>query len=80
VRHDGKLHRLKEARCLVSLRPIQVLAQDQEPEGTGGHVTKLDIKRRIDLLGMLNDGRQKVRVSAPMPMPRPEIETKLAQD
>jgi hypothetical protein len=42
VHHDGKLHRLKEARCLVSLRPIQVLAQDQEPEGTGGrHVTKL---------------------------------------
>jgi hypothetical protein len=31
-------------------------------------------------LGMLYDGRQKVRVSVPMPKPRPEIETNLAQD
>jgi rare lipoprotein A (peptidoglycan hydrolase) len=47
---------------------------------------KMDIERRIDLsygaakaLGMLHDGRQRVRVSVPMPIPRPDIERREAQ-
>jgi rare lipoprotein A len=62
---------------------ISVVVKDRGP-----YLAKMDIERRIDLsygaakaLGMLYDGRQRVRVSAPTPKPRPEIETtKLAQD
>ena len=46
----------------------------------------MDIERRIDLsygaakaLGMLHDGRQRVRVSIPMPKPRPDLEWQEAQ-
>jgi rare lipoprotein A (peptidoglycan hydrolase) len=42
----------------------------------------MDIERRIDLsygaakaLDMLQDGRQRVRVSVPTPKPRPDIES-----
>ncbi|MGB8578186.1 MAG: septal ring lytic transglycosylase RlpA family protein [Pseudolabrys sp.] len=59
---------------------VSVVVKDRGP-----YFAKMDIERRIDLsygaakaLGMLYDGRQKVRVSVPMPSPRPEIETELA--
>ena len=61
---------------------VSVVVKDRGP-----YLAKMDIERRIDLsygaakaLGMLDDGRVMVRVSAPTPMPRPEIKTKLAQD
>jgi rare lipoprotein A len=61
---------------------VSVVVKDRGP-----YLAKMDIKRRIDLsygaakaLGMLSDGRQRVRVSVPMPRPNPQIETKLAQD
>jgi rare lipoprotein A len=53
---------------------VSVVVKDRGP-----FLPKMDIERRIDLsygaakaLGMLHDGRQRVRVSVPMPKPRPE--------
>jgi Lytic transglycolase len=53
---------------------VSVIVKDRGP-----FLPKMDIERRIDLsygaakaLGMLHDGRQRVRVSVPMPKPRPE--------
>jgi rare lipoprotein A len=61
---------------------IGVVVKDRGP-----YLAKMDIERRIDLsygaakaLGMLHDGRQRVRVSVPMPRPKPEIVTKIAHD
>src|SRR6185436_21188547 len=55
---------------------VAVVVKDRGP-----FLPKMDIERRIDLsygaakaLGMLHDGRQRVRVSVPMPTPRPDIE------
>jgi rare lipoprotein A len=55
---------------------VSVVVKDRGP-----FLPNMDVERRIDLsyaaakaLGMLRDGRQKVRVSIPMPKPRPEIE------
>src|SRR5215475_404547 len=49
----------------------------------GPFLSKMDIEKRIDLsygaakaLDMLHDGRQRVRVSIPMPRSRPYIERK----
>lgn len=49
-------------------------------------MAKMDIERRIDLsygaakaLGMLHDGRQRVRVSVPTPIPKPPIEWREVQ-
>ena len=49
----------------------------------GPFLPKMDIEKRIDLsygaaipLDMLHDGRQRVRVSVPMPRSRPDIERK----
>jgi Lytic transglycolase len=60
---------------------VAVVVKDRGP-----FLPKMDIERRIDLsygaakaLGMLHDGRQRVRVSVPMPIPRPDIERREAQ-
>jgi len=60
---------------------VAVVVKDRGP-----FLPKMDIERRIDLsygaakaLGMLHDGRQRVRVSVPMPVPRPDIERREAQ-
>jgi len=60
---------------------VAVVVKDRGP-----FLAKMDIERRIDLsygaakaLGMLHDGRQRVRVSVPMPIPRPDIERQEAQ-
>jgi Lytic transglycolase len=60
---------------------VAVVVKDRGP-----FLPKMDIERRIDLsygaakaLGMLHDGRQRVRVSVPMPIPRPDIERQEAQ-
>ena len=60
---------------------VAVVVKDRGP-----FLPKMDIERRIDLsygaakaLGMLHDGRQRVRVSVPMPAPRPDIERQEAQ-
>jgi rare lipoprotein A len=59
---------------------VSVVVKDRGP-----YLPKMDIERRIDLsyaaakaLDMLHDGRQRVRVSVPMPKPHPD--TKLAED
>jgi rare lipoprotein A len=56
---------------------VSVVVKDRGP-----FLPKMDIERRIDLsygaakaLGMLGDGRQRVRVSVPMPRAKPEIES-----
>ena len=55
---------------------VSVVVKDRGP-----FLPNMDVERRIDLsyaaakaLGMLHDGRQRVRVSIPMQRPRPEIE------
>ena len=55
---------------------VSVVVKDRGP-----FLAKADIERRIDLsyaaakaLGMLADGRQRVRVSVPMPLNRPEMQ------
>lgn len=60
---------------------VSVVVKDRGP-----FLPKMDIERRIDLsygaakaLGMLHDGRQRVRVSIPMPKPRPDLEWQEAQ-
>jgi rare lipoprotein A len=65
---------------------VSVVVKDRGP-----FLPKMDIERRIDLsyaaakaLDMLHDGRQRVRVSVPMPFPKPDIalathEMKLSQ-
>jgi rare lipoprotein A len=60
---------------------VAVVVKDRGP-----FLPKMDIERRIDLsygaakaLGMLHDGRQRVRVSVPMPAPRPDIERQEVQ-
>ena len=52
---------------------VSVVVKDRGP-----FLPKMDVERRIDLsygaakaLDMLRDGRQRVRVSIPMPQPRP---------
>ena len=59
---------------------VSVVVKDRGP-----FLPKMDIERRIDLsyaaanaLDMLHDGRQRVRVSVPVPKSRPEF--KLAED
>jgi rare lipoprotein A len=59
---------------------VSVVVKDRGP-----FLPKMDIERRIDLsyaaakaLDMLNDGRQRVRVSIPLPKPHPA--TRLAED
>ena len=59
---------------------VSVVVKDRGP-----FLPKMDIERRIDLsyaaakaLDMLHEGRQRVRVSVPTPMPRPEV--RLAED
>ena len=59
---------------------VSVFVKDRGP-----FLPKMDIERRIDLsyaaanaLDMLHDGRQRVRVSVPVPKSRPEF--KLAED
>lgn len=68
------LHVCLRRRC------VSVVVKDRGP-----FLAKMDIERRIDLyygaakaLGMLTDGRQRVRVSVPLPRTRPEIDIKLA--
>jgi rare lipoprotein A len=53
---------------------VSVVVKDRGP-----FLPKMDIERRIDLsygaakaLDMLHDGRQRVRVSVPTPVPRPD--------
>ena len=65
--------------CLRS-KCVSVVVKDRGP-----FLPKMDIERRIDLsyaaaqaLDMLHDGRQRVRVSVPMPKPHPQ--TTLAED
>src|SRR5499433_1430448 len=60
---------------------VAVVVKDRGP-----FLPKMDLERRIDLsygaakaLGMLHDGRQRVRVSVPMPAPRPDVERQEAQ-
>ena len=55
---------------------VSVVVKDRGP-----FLPRMDIERRIDLsygaakaLDMLQDGRQRVRVSVPTPQPRPDIE------
>jgi len=55
---------------------VSVVVKDRGP-----FLPKMDIERRIDLsygaakaLDMLHDGRQRMRVSVPMLVPKPEIE------
>jgi len=55
---------------------VSVVVKDRGP-----FLPKMDIERRIDLsygaakaLDMLHDGRQRVRVTVPMPTPRPAVE------
>jgi rare lipoprotein A len=57
---------------------VSVVVKDRGP-----FLPKMDIERRIDLsygaakaLHMLHDGRQRVRVSVPMPRSKPDIEEK----
>jgi rare lipoprotein A len=57
---------------------VSVVVKDRGP-----FLPKMDLERRIDLsygaakaLDMLHDGRQRVRVSVPMPRSRPDIEQK----
>jgi len=57
---------------------VTVVVKDRGP-----FLPRMDIERRIDLsygaakaLDMLHDGREKVRVSVPMPRSRPDIERK----
>ena len=54
-----------------------------EVKDRGPFLPKMDLERRIDLsygaakaLDMLHDGRQRVRVSVPVPRSRPDIEQK----
>ncbi|HET9716246.1 MAG TPA: septal ring lytic transglycosylase RlpA family protein [Pseudolabrys sp.] len=61
---------------------VSVVVKDRGP-----FLPKMDLERRIDLsyaaakaLGMLSDGRQRVRVSVPLPRTRPEIEIAIARD
>ena len=60
---------------------VAVVVKDRGP-----FLAKMDIERRIDLsygaakaLGMLHDGRQRVRVSIPTPIPKPPIEWQAVQ-
>jgi rare lipoprotein A len=53
---------------------VSVVVKDRGP-----FLSKMDVERRIDLsygaakvLDMLHDGRQRVRVSVPTPVPRPD--------
>ncbi len=55
---------------------VSVVVKDRGP-----YLRKMDLEHRIDLsyaaakmLDMLHDGRQRVRVSVPMPEPRPIIQ------
>lgn len=57
---------------------VSVVVKDRGP-----FLPKMDLERRIDLsygaakaLDMLHDGRQRVRVSVPVPRSRPDIEQK----
>ena len=66
------LHVCLRRRC------VTVVVKDRGP-----FLSKMDIEKRIDLsygaakaLDMLQDGRQRVRVSIPMPRSRPYIERK----
>jgi rare lipoprotein A len=54
---------------------ISVVVKDRGP-----YLAKMDLEKRIDLsygaakaLDMLHDGRQRVRVSIPMPAPKPDV-------
>ena len=56
---------------------VSVVVKDRGP-----FLPRMDIERRIDLsygaakaLDMVQDGRQRVRVSVPTPQPRPDIES-----
>lgn len=60
---------------------VAVVVKDRGP-----FLPNMDTERRIDLsyaaakvLGMLHDGRQRVRVSIPMPKPRPDVEWQVVQ-
>jgi hypothetical protein len=60
---------------------VSVVVKDRGP-----FLPKMDIERRIDLsygaakaLDMLHDGRQRVRVSVPVPKSRPDIEENLRE-
>ena len=53
---------------------ISVVVRDRGP-----YLAKMDLEKRIDLsygaakaLDMLHDGRQRVRISVPMPTPKPD--------
>jgi peptidoglycan lytic transglycosylase len=70
LRFGTLLHVCLRRRC------VSVVVKDRGP-----FLPKMDIERRIDLsygaakaLDMLRDGRQRVRVSVPVPRSRPDIE------